>query len=52
MTSLPEFLDPYVHGFARMAVAVPRNRVADPEFNARYHRLCLIDPGAALRVSL
>ena len=22
------------------------------EFNARYHRLCLIDPGAALRVSL
>jgi len=34
MTTLPEFLDPYAHGFARVAVAVPRNRVADPEFNA------------------
>ncbi|MDM0073801.1 NAD(+) synthase [Variovorax sp. J2P1-59] len=34
MTTLPEFLDPYAHGFARVAVAVPRNRVADPVFNA------------------
>jgi NAD+ synthase (glutamine-hydrolysing) len=28
-----EFLNPYTHGFARLAVAVPRNRVADPVFN-------------------
>ena len=34
MTTLPEFLDPYAHGFAKVAVAVPRNRVADPKFNA------------------
>jgi NAD+ synthase (glutamine-hydrolysing) len=30
-----EFFNPYRHGFARLAVAVPRNRVADPAFNAR-----------------
>jgi NAD+ synthase (glutamine-hydrolysing) len=35
MTSMSDFLDPYAHGFARVAVAVPRNRVADPAFNAR-----------------
>jgi len=29
-----EFLDLYRHGFARVAVAVPRCRVADPAFNA------------------
>jgi hypothetical protein len=29
-----EFFDPRTHGFARVAVAVPRNRVADPAFNA------------------
>src|SRR5690606_27641360 len=28
------FSNPYRHGFARVAVAVPRNRVADPAFNA------------------
>src|SRR5215207_2162794 len=28
-----EFSNPYTHGFARLAVAVPRNRVADPVFN-------------------
>ena len=28
-----EFFNPYTHGFARLAVAVPRNRVADPVFN-------------------
>jgi NAD+ synthase (glutamine-hydrolysing) len=28
------FFNPYGHGFARVAVAVPRVRVADPEFNA------------------
>lgn len=30
-----EFLNPYRHGFVRVAVAVPRIRVADPMFNAR-----------------
>ena len=29
-----DFFNPYAHGFARMAVAVPRMRVADPGFNA------------------
>ncbi|HUD32883.1 MAG TPA: NAD(+) synthase [Variovorax sp.] len=29
------FDNPYSHGFARLAVAVPRNRVADPVFNGR-----------------
>ncbi|KAF1050086.1 NAD(+) synthase [Xylophilus sp.] len=33
LTALP-FSNPYRHGFARLAVAVPRNRVADPAFNA------------------
>ena len=33
-TSALPFLNPYRHGFARLAVAVPRNRVADPVFNA------------------
>ena len=28
------FSNPYRHGFARLAVGVPRNRVADPVFNA------------------
>ncbi|NUZ06018.1 NAD(+) synthase [Piscinibacter koreensis] len=28
------FLNPYAHGFARVSVAVPRIRVADPVFNA------------------
>jgi NAD+ synthase (glutamine-hydrolysing) len=28
------FLNPYGHGFARVSVAVPRMRVADPVFNA------------------
>ena len=31
---LTDFLDPRTHGFVRVAVAVPRNRIADPEFNA------------------
>lgn len=34
MTTLSDFLDPRSHGFVRLAVAVPRNRVADPVFNA------------------
>src|SRR6476659_6588059 len=29
-----DFFNPYRHGFARVAVAVPRVRVADPGFNA------------------
>jgi NAD+ synthase (glutamine-hydrolysing) len=29
------FFNLYAHDFARVAVAVPRCRVADPEFNAR-----------------
>ncbi|MGO4393444.1 NAD(+) synthase [Variovorax sp. M-6] len=32
-TELSEFLDPRSHGFVRVAVAVPRNRIADPIFN-------------------
>jgi len=34
-TSDLSFDNPYAHGFARLAVAVPRNRVADPVFNGR-----------------
>ncbi len=34
MTTADSFFDPHRHGFARMCVAVPRNRVADPTFNA------------------
>ena len=34
MTQPLEFLNPYRHGFVRVAVAVPRIRVADPGFNA------------------
>ncbi|VWX57736.1 Glutamine-dependent NAD(+) synthetase [Burkholderiales bacterium 8X] len=34
MTQQLPFNNPYRHGFARVAVAVPRNRVADPAFNA------------------
>ena len=34
MTQPLEFFNPYAHGFARVAVAVPRIRVADPVFNA------------------
>ena len=34
MTDTAPFFDLYRHGFARVAVAVPRCRVADPAFNA------------------
>mgnify|MGYP002778109252 CR=1 FL=1 len=34
MPADPSFFDPYRHGFARVAVAVPRCKVADPQFNA------------------
>ncbi|WPB57039.1 NAD(+) synthase [Xylophilus sp. GOD-11R] len=45
------FHNPYRHGFARLGVAVPRNRVADPVFNAAetirlYREACT--QGAAL----
>jgi NAD+ synthase (glutamine-hydrolysing) len=33
-TSAEEFFNLYAHGFARVAVAVPRNRIADPAANA------------------
>src|SRR5438045_9328319 len=32
-----DFLDVRTHGFARVAVAVPEVRVADPAFNAEAH---------------
>jgi NAD+ synthase (glutamine-hydrolysing) len=35
MTSDLPFEHPMAHGFARLAVAVPRNRVADPVYNGR-----------------
>lgn len=35
MTHAPEFFNLYRHNFARIAVAVPPVRVADPAFNAR-----------------
>ncbi len=31
----PDFHSPYTHGFARVAVAVPHVRIAEPEFNAQ-----------------
>jgi len=34
MKDKPEFFNLYNHGFARVAVGVPRSRVADPRFNA------------------
>jgi NAD+ synthase (glutamine-hydrolysing) len=34
VTQTLSFLNPYRHGFARVAVAVPRMRIADPAFNA------------------
>jgi NAD+ synthase (glutamine-hydrolysing) len=34
MTDTARFFNLYSHGFARVAVAVPANRVADPAFNA------------------
>ncbi len=33
MSQALSFLNPYRHGFARVAVAVPRLKVADPDFN-------------------
>src|SRR4029077_15347797 len=36
-----DFLDVRTHGFARVAVCVPRVRVGDPVFNADAHRTVL-----------
>lgn len=46
-----EFFNPYSHGFVRVAVAVPRCRVADPQFNGEHTGAMLLDAarrGAAL----
>ena len=40
------FFNPYRHGFARVAVAVPRCRVADPAFNAGQTAALLADAAA------
>jgi NAD+ synthase (glutamine-hydrolysing) len=40
------FLNPFAHGFARVAVAVPRLRVADPAFNAA-ESVTLLEQAAA-----
>ena len=40
------FLNPYAHGFARVAVAVPRMRVADPLYNAAESTALLVRAAA------
>ena len=40
------FLNPFAHGFVRVAVAVPRVRVADPAFNAA-ESVALLEQAAA-----
>ncbi|HRZ61613.1 MAG TPA: nitrilase-related carbon-nitrogen hydrolase, partial [Rubrivivax sp.] len=46
MNPSADFFDPARHGFARVAVAVPRCRVADPAFNAE-QTIALLDEAAA-----
>ena len=49
-----DFFNPYRHGFARVAVAVPRMRVADPAFNAgekRTDAVVATHPTAASRLA-
>jgi NAD+ synthase (glutamine-hydrolysing) len=46
LTQPLEFFNPYAHGFARVAVAVPRIRVADPSFNAE-ETVAMLDAAAA-----
>jgi NAD+ synthase (glutamine-hydrolysing) len=41
-----DFLNPYRHGYARVTVAVPRVRVADPAFNAG-ETIALLEQAAA-----
>ena len=51
VTDSAEYFDLYHQGFARVAVAVPRCRVADPAFNAEQTRILLHEAalaGAAL----
>ncbi|MCY7316101.1 MAG: NAD(+) synthase [Rubrivivax sp.] len=43
----PDFFNPYSHGFARVAVAVPRVRVADPVFNVAESVVLLRQAAAA-----
>lgn len=53
MSASTSFLNLYNHGFARVAVAVPANRVADPAFNAAETCRMMVeaaDGGAALVV--
>ena len=46
-----EFFNPYRQGFARVAVAVPRCRVADPAFNAE-HSVALLHEAASAGAAL
>jgi len=51
MTDPARFFNLYTHGFARVAVAVPANRIADPAFNAEQTVKMMsaaADAGAAL----
>jgi NAD+ synthase (glutamine-hydrolysing) len=53
MTAPDRFFNLYSHGFARVAVAVPANRVADPAYNAQQTVQMMAeaaDAGAALVV--
>jgi NAD+ synthase (glutamine-hydrolysing) len=49
--STPPFNSPFAHGFVRAAIATPRVRVADPNYNAR-QALDLAQMAAADHVSL
>ena len=51
MTDRAEYFDLYRQGFARVAVAVPRCRVADPEFNAT-QSIALLQQAAAQGATL
>ena len=51
MTDRAEYFDLYRQGFARVAVAVPRCRVADPEFNAT-QSIALLQQAAAQGAAL
>jgi NAD+ synthase (glutamine-hydrolysing) len=53
MNDAARFFNLYSHGFARVAVAVPENRVADPAFNGRETARLFVEAanaGAALVV--
>jgi len=46
MTQNAHFLNLYTHDFARLAVAVPRCRIADPAFNAEETRKLVAEAAA------